>query len=116
MDLVSEYEKLVKATDRAIKFKSEKCRYKAIKKIKDQWTDLSRHFLLSRVSTYELLEPFTLLDNIAEDKTMLGYLKEFGSTLEAHTDRMFFNPWLRCSLCLENAVQKGYAQFEMGKD
>lgn len=116
MDLVSEYEKLVKTATRAVNLKSEKRRYTAIKKIKSQWVDLSRRFLLGHVSGYEILEPFTLLDNIAEDKTMLGYLKEFTNTLEAHTDRMFFNPWIRCTLCLENAVQKGYNEFELEKE
>lgn len=73
-------------------------------KLYKKWQKISAQFIPT-VSQEEILEAYTEIGSLPTDNDAVGQfemLETFCDCLDSHTDRMWFNPWLRCQLIIQN--------------
>lgn len=132
MDLVKDFEKVSKQALRIAKFKSAKRQYTAMTKLYPEWQEVSKNYLMTNFVGSELLDAYTNLDmlvtkinnrmgvrndEVDTKKYMDVFFDEFAELVSTHTDRMFFNVWIRCQLCFTNALSMGHEAFcDLGDD
>lgn len=73
-------------------------------KVEPKWAALSTRFISANICQSEILDAYTNLSSLPKMDDPDAIYKEFYDVLYGHTDRMWFNPWIRCQLLLSNLI------------
>ena len=74
-------------------------------KVEPKWAALSARFIKVNVCQSEILDAYTDLSSLPNMSDPDAIYQEFYDVLYGHTDRMWFNPWIRCQLLLSNLIE-----------
>lgn len=74
-------------------------------KVEPKWAALSARFVDANVCQSEIADAYTELSSLPDMNDPDAIYKEFYDVLYGHTDRMWFNPWIRCQLLLSNLIR-----------
>lgn len=105
-DFVEEWQKISDMASDVFRRQDDKSFKQGILRVAKKWTTVSHEFLQTLDFPKDVLDAYTNLQDIPNGLDSRKYFREFSDCLYEHIDRMWFNPWIRCQLCLANAIEK----------